>query len=198
MITVTPLDRESARCCATNVDYIGNDTFRHLFDSASSTPVRIDGKARTEIEYVTILVLRSCPMAENTASAPSTLPLNDPRIVKEIEAEFAGYDDALRNNDVAALNRYFFDSPTTTRFGNAENLYGHGEISSYRAGSVPTADAKRERTVIATYGSDFATVATLSRRPNATKVGRTLQTWVRFPQGWRIVAAHVSTIDNTH
>jgi hypothetical protein len=23
-----------------------------------------------------------------------------------------------------------------------------------------------------------------------------MQTWVRFPQGWRIVAAHVSTIDD--
>jgi hypothetical protein len=124
------------------------------------------------------------------------LTLNDPRIVKEIEAEFAGYDEALRTNDVAALNRYFFDSPTTTRFGNAENLYGYGEISAYRARAVPPLDSRRERTVITTYGSDFATVATLSRRPNATKIGRTMQTWVRFPQGWRIVAAHVSTIDD--
>jgi hypothetical protein len=124
------------------------------------------------------------------------LAVNDPRIVKEIEAEFAGYDEALRTNDVAALNRYFFDSPTTTRFGNAENLYGYGEISAYRARAVPTIDSQRERTVITTYGKDFATVATLSRRPNATKVGRTMQTWVRFPQGWRIVAAHVSTIDD--
>jgi 1-carboxybiuret hydrolase subunit AtzH-like protein len=124
------------------------------------------------------------------------LTLNDPRIVKEIEAEFAGYDEALRTNDVAALNRYFFDSPTTTRFGNAENLYGYREISAYRARAVPAIGAKRERTVITTYGEDFATVATLSRRANATKVGRTMQTWVRFPQGWRIVAAHVSTIDD--
>ena len=124
------------------------------------------------------------------------MTLNDPRIVKEIEAAFAGYDEALRTNDVAALNRYFFDSPTTTRFGNAENLYGYDEISAYRARAVPTTDARRERTVIATYGVDFATVATLSRRPNAAKIGRTMQTWVRFPQGWRIVAAHVSTIDD--
>ena len=128
------------------------------------------------------------------------MTLNDPRIVKEIEAAFAGYDEALRTNDVAALNRYFFDSPTTTRFGNAENLYGYGEISAYRARAVPATDAQRERTVITTYGEDFATVATLSRRPNAApnaaKVGRTMQTWVRFPQGWRIVAAHVSTIDD--
>ena len=122
--------------------------------------------------------------------------LNDPGIVKEIEAEFAGYDTALRTNDVAALNRYFFASPTTVRFGNAENLYGYAEISAYRARAVPPIDAQRDRTVITTYGKDFATVATLSRRPNASKLGRTMQTWVRFPQGWRIVAAHVSTIDD--
>jgi hypothetical protein len=129
----------------------------------------------------------------------STLPhqtLNDPRIVKEIETAFAGYDEALRTNDIAALNRYFFDSPTTTRFGNAENLYGYAAISAYRAKAVPPVDSRRERTVITTYGADFATVATLSRRPNAAKIGRTMQTWVRFPQGWRIVAAHVSTIDD--
>lgn len=124
------------------------------------------------------------------------LTLNDPDIVKEIEAQFAGYDEALRTNDVAALNRYFFDSPTTVRFGNAEYLYGYAEISAYRARAVPAIDAQRDRTVITTYGKDFATVATLSRRPNATRVGRTMQTWVRFPQGWRIVAAHVSTIDD--
>ena len=124
------------------------------------------------------------------------LTLNDPGIVNEIEAQFAGYDEALRSNDVAALNRYFFDSPTTVRFGNAENLYGYGEISAYRARAVPPIDAQRDRTVITTYGNDFATVATLSRRANSAKLGRTMQTWVRFPQGWRIVAAHVSAIDD--
>jgi hypothetical protein len=125
------------------------------------------------------------------------LTINDADIVKEIEAEFAGYDEALRTNNVAALNGYFFDSPTTVRFGNAENLYGYAEIQAYRAGVVPTgAGPQRERTVITTYGKNFATVATLSRRPQASKVGRTMQTWVRLPQGWRIVAAHVSTIDD--
>ena len=57
-------------------------------------------------------------------------------------------------------------------------------------------NVERGRTVITTYGKDFATVATLSRRPQANKVGRTMQSWVRLPQGWRIVAAHVSAIDD--
>ena len=69
-------------------------------------------------------------------------------------------------------------------------------LAAFRAGRSPINLVRtRSRTVITTYGSDFATVSTLSRRPQSGKVGRTMQTWVRFPQGWRIVAAHVSTID---
>jgi len=130
------------------------------------------------------------------ASAQSKMVINDPSVVREIEAEFAGYDRALASNDVAALNGFFFDSPFTIRYGNAENLYGYSEIQAYRGTVVGSGvGPKRERTVITTYGSDFATVSTLSRRPQSGKIGRTMQTWVRFPQGWRVVAAHVSTID---
>ena len=51
------------------------------------------------------------------------------------------------------------------------------------------------RTVITTYGRDFATAMTLFTRDNAPgKTGRQSQTWVRFPEGWRVVAAHVSLI----
>ena len=131
------------------------------------------------------------------AAAQSKMVINDPSVVREIEAEFAGYDRALASNDVAALNGFFFDSPSTVRYGIAENLYGYSEIQAFRSAVVPSGQGpKRERTVITTYGNDFATVSALSRRPQAGKVGRTMQTWVRFPQGWRIVAAHVSTIDD--
>jgi hypothetical protein len=130
------------------------------------------------------------------ASAQSKMVINDPNVVREIQAEFAGYDRALASNDVAALNGFFFDSPFTIRYGNAENLYGYSEIQAYRGAVVASSGGpKRGRTVITTYGSDFATVSTLSRRPPSGKIGRTMQTWVRFPQGWRIVAAHVSTIN---
>jgi AtzH-like len=124
------------------------------------------------------------------------LPINDSDVLREVTAEFAGYDRALGENDVEALNRYFFDNSTTTRFGNAENLYGHAEIAAYRSSFAGAAVPQRERTVITTFGKDFATVATLSRMRQPGKVGRTLQAWVRLPQGWRIVAAHVSTIDD--
>lgn len=121
--------------------------------------------------------------------------INDPNVVREVEAEFARYDQALASNNVEALNGFFFDSPHTVRFGNAENLYGFAEIASYRSGVASGVPPKRERTVITSYGNNFATVCTLSRsRPG--KIGRTMQTWVRFAIGWRIVAAHVSAIDD--
>ena len=130
-----------------------------------------------------------------TASGQPAMVINDPKVVREIEAVFAAYDQALAKNDVAALGGFFYESPTTVRFGNAENLYGYADIQAYRSGVGTGTAPRRERTVITTYGHDFATMATLSRSSRPGKVGRTMQTWVRFPQGWRIVAAHVSTID---
>lgn len=130
-----------------------------------------------------------------SVSAQSNIVINDPTVVREIEEQFAGYDAALMKNDLAALNGYFFDSATTVRYGNAENLYGFSEIQAYRSAVPSGVTIKRERTVIMTFGNDFATVATLSRVRQPDKIGRTMQSWVRFPQGWRIVAAHVSTID---
>jgi hypothetical protein len=130
------------------------------------------------------------------ASAQSSMVIDDPNVVREIEAQFAGYDRAFGANDVAALNGYFHDGPATIRYGIAENLYGYAEIAAYRSGvAAPSGPPKRERTVISTYGHDFGTVSTLSRARQAGKIIRTMQTWVRFPQGWRIVAAHVSMID---
>ena len=121
--------------------------------------------------------------------------INDPRTLREVEDAFAGYNRALNENDIEALNTYFYESPLTVRYGNAENLYGHAEIARYRS-SVRHASmhVQRERTVILTFGDRFATVSTLSRRRDSETVGRTTQTWVKFPEGWKIVAAHVSSI----
>jgi Protein of unknown function (DUF3225) len=69
-----------------------------------------------------------------------------------------------------------------------------GMRAPFATGSVAL-DRTRSRTVITTYGRDFAVASTLFHRPSlAGKVGRQMQTWVRFAEGWRIVAAHVSTI----
>jgi len=120
-----------------------------------------------------------------------------PEVVAEMRAEFDRYEEALGANDVATLNSMFHNDPRTIRYGSAENLYGHHEIEAFRVGRSPAGLARMiSRTVISTYGRDAAVASTLFHRASVPgKVGRQMQTWVRFPEGWRIVAAHVSFID---
>lgn len=121
-----------------------------------------------------------------------------PDVVAEVRAAFEAYERALVANDVAALDAAFHDDPRTIRFGAAENLFGHAEIRAFRAGRSPAGLARTlANTVITAYGRDVAVASTLFRRDGAPgKVGRQMQTWVRFPQGWRVAAAHVSVIDD--
>lgn len=125
------------------------------------------------------------------------LKINSPQIVAEVEAEYARYEAALANNDVEVLNELFWKSPLTIRYGVGENLYGHDEIAAFRSARTPAGTAKqRSRTVVTTYGTDLGTVNTLFERDTASgKIGRQSQTWLRTPDGWRVVAAHVSIIN---
>ena len=123
------------------------------------------------------------------------MKIDRPEVKAEVEAAFARYERALVENDVAVLDELFRDDARTIRYGIAENLYGSAEIAAFRE-ARPSQGLSRdlERTVITTYGEDFATAMTLFRRLPG-KIGRQSQTWVRFPEGWRVVAAHVSSID---
>ena len=120
-----------------------------------------------------------------------------PEVVAEVKAEFDRYEKALVGNDVETLDAIFRDDPRTIRYGGAEILYGHDEIKAFRAARSPVALGRTlSKTVITTFGRDFAVASTLYRRPSAPgKIGRQMQTWVRFAEGWRVVAAHVSLID---
>ena len=120
-----------------------------------------------------------------------------PEVLAEVTAQFARYEQALVTNDVAVLDELFRDDPRTLRYGGGENLYGYREIMAFRAARPSVGLMRRtDRTVITTYGRDTAVASTLFYRDSAPgKVGRQMQTWVRFPEGWRIVAAHVSVID---
>jgi hypothetical protein len=120
-----------------------------------------------------------------------------PEVVAEVKAAFARYEQALVSNDVATLDELFHDDPRTIRYGAGENLYGYQEIMAFRA-ARPSAGLSRtlSRTVITTYGRDFAVASTLYERPSMPgRTGRQMQTWVKFPQGWRVVAAHVSLME---
>ena len=121
-----------------------------------------------------------------------------PDVLAEVSAQFARYEAALVMNDVAVLDELFRNDSRTLRYGIAENLYGYEEIMAFRAGRSPVGLMRRtDRTVITTYGRDTAVASTLFYRDAwaGSRVGRQMQTWVRFPEGWRIVAAHVSIID---
>jgi hypothetical protein len=116
-----------------------------------------------------------------------------PDVLAEVTAAFDRYERALVSNDVAVLDELFWDSPRTLRYGIAENLYGIDEIRAFRVARPAVSLARTVlRTRITTYGRDFATANIEFRREGQPRIGRQSQTWVRFPQGWRVVAAHVS------
>ncbi len=121
-----------------------------------------------------------------------------PEVLAEVKVAFDRYEQALVSNDVATLNALFHGDRRTIRYGGAENLYGFAEISAFRAARSPAGLARTlSKTVISTYGRDFAVASTLFHRGGTSgKIGRQMQTWVRFPQGWCVVAAHVSLIDD--
>jgi hypothetical protein len=114
-----------------------------------------------------------------------------PEILAEVTAAFERYEQALVTNDVAVLDELFWNDPRTIRYGVGENLHGFEEIMAFRA-SRPAAGLQREllRTVITTHGRDFATANTTFARNG--RIGRQSQAWVRRPEGWRVVSAHVS------
>jgi hypothetical protein len=121
-----------------------------------------------------------------------------PDVLAEVTAQFERYEKALVSNDIAVLDELFRNAPQTLRYGIAENLYGYEEIMAFRAARSPVGLMRRtDKTVITTYGRDTAVASTLFYRDAwaGSKVGRQMQTWIRFPEGWKIVAAHVSIID---
>jgi hypothetical protein len=120
-----------------------------------------------------------------------------PEVVDEVTAAFERYEKALVSNDVAVLDSIFRDDPRVIRYGGGENLYGYQEIAAFRAARSPVGLARTlSKTVITTYGRDVAVASTLFHRASMrSKIGRQMQTWLRGPEGWRVVAAHVSVIE---
>lgn len=121
------------------------------------------------------------------------MDINLPDVVAEVTAALDRYETALVNNQVEVLDALFWNSPHTLRYGAGENLYGYDAIRAFRAARSPQGLARRVlRAVVTTYGQDFATANLEFQRDGSDRVGRQSQTWMRTPEGWRVVAAHVS------
>jgi len=124
------------------------------------------------------------------------MEINRYEVLAEVQAVFERYERALVANDIAVLDELFWPSAHTVRYGGGgENLVGIDAIRAFRAARSPAGLARTlVNTVITTYGNDFATAMTEFRRDGDARVGRQSQTWVKFKQGWRVVAAHISII----
>jgi hypothetical protein len=119
--------------------------------------------------------------------------VNDPDTLAEVTTAFERYETALLQNDIAALDEFFWRSPLALRYGVGERLYGYDAITNFRhtrTGGSPQRELSR--TVITCFGTDFATADTEFQRVGERRIGRQSQTWVRMPDGWCVVSAHVS------
>jgi hypothetical protein len=123
------------------------------------------------------------------------MEINRLEVVRDVTASFEQYERALMDNDIAVLDQLFWDSPDVVRYGPGETLHGIEAIRQFRKGREVTDIARvLENTVITTFGDSFATCFTEYRRTGSGRAGRQSQTWARLPEGWRIVAAHVSLL----
>jgi hypothetical protein len=121
------------------------------------------------------------------------LQVNIPDVVDELSRAFESYERALIDNDIEGLNRLFWESPLTLRYGVRELLYSHAEIAQFRRERGPIDQRRTLRnTRITTFGRDFGVANTEFIPHGSGKVGRQSQTWVRTGDGWKIVGAHVS------
>jgi hypothetical protein len=121
--------------------------------------------------------------------------INDPAVLEEVEAAFLSYENALMTNDLEALDGLFWASPLVVRIGPGQNLYGIDAIRAFRIGRVGGSPQRTlANTIITSFGADFATAHTEFQRVGAPKPGRQSQSWVRFPEGWLIVSAHISML----
>jgi Protein of unknown function (DUF3225) len=130
-----------------------------------------------------------------TVDQVAGVELDRPEVVADVRAAFDRYERALVAGDVTVLTELFWDDPRCVRFGVADRQQGATEIAAWRHAhpSVPPGRILCNTRVLAV-DDRTAVVTTLFGYPGGVVEGRQSQTWVRLPDGWRIVAAHVSEL----
>lgn len=126
------------------------------------------------------------------------MKVNDPEVVAELRALYPRYEQALVENDVETLMDLFWNGPEVMRFGVTENLYGPEELAAFRKGRAPANLARKlTRLDVVSFSRDFGSITLefeRTRPDGEVTRGRQSQVWVRMPEGWRIVQAHVSLL----
>ena len=123
------------------------------------------------------------------------MEINHPQTLTELTTQFNRYQQAIIDNDIGVLNELFWNHTLTIRYGIGENLYGHAEIASFRSARDPKSVVRViGKSVATSYGRDAGT--TNIEFTLGSRNGRQSQAWIRMPEGWRIVAAHVSYSDD--
>ena len=119
------------------------------------------------------------------------MEIDRPDVIAEVSAAFEAYERALTANDVEGILSFF--AGRAVRFGIADQQVGLAEQAAWRHAQGPLPPGRRlEDTIIHAYGESIVIVTTLFGYPGRDVLGRQTQTWVRLPEGWRIVTAHVS------
>lgn len=126
------------------------------------------------------------------------MKIDDLPLLQEITDAFYEYERALMEDDVPAMDGLFHDAPTTNRYGVGEVLYGIDEIRAFRKGRGGSPQRRLGKVAITVYGDGFATADAEFFREGSDRRGRQTQSWVKFPDGWKVVSAHVSLEGNTH
>ena len=124
--------------------------------------------------------------------------IDDPALLQEVTTAFYDYERALMTDDVPAMDALFHDAPTTNRYGVGEVLYGIDAIREFRKGRGGSPRRVLGRVAITVYGDRFATADAEFFRDNSDRRGRQTQSWVKFPDGWKVVSAHVSLEGTAH
>jgi hypothetical protein len=119
------------------------------------------------------------------------MEINRPTVIEQVAREFHAYEVALMANDVDRILGFF--APDAVRFGIADHQIGEREQRLWRLTQPPLPPGRTlTETTITSYGDNTAVVTTFFTYAASDVLGRQSQTWVRLPQGWRIVTAHVS------
>ncbi|MDE8651315.1 oxalurate catabolism protein HpxZ [Novosphingobium album (ex Liu et al. 2023)] len=128
--------------------------------------------------------------------------IDDPTLLAEVTAAFREYERALMADDIPAMDALFHHAPTTNRFGVGEVLYGIEAIRAFRKGRGGSPRRRLGKVAITVYGAPdgpaFATADAEFFRDNVDRRGRQTQSWVKFPDGWKVVSAHVSLEGSSH